>query len=229
MLGSVVTAPVIAEHASVQLNIVVVYGIPGHSAVHLQRGSQQLYWDPGGFYGTEYDNCVEFNSAGACRRFRGFPWEHLKTSRRNDVFLGDNADLLQILSIYHLDGDPGSEIYTITLNGALAERAWQLLDEGRRHGHKAAFRTDRQPMFCVKAVAAYLDALGGDFKDMPRPWFPRLLAAELQKRDIALTASYSINSAAIEQYIDNTRQAANLSAMFSSIRTDLASHLTGPP
>jgi hypothetical protein len=211
------------------VNIVIVYGIPGHSAVHLQRESQQLYWDPGGFYGTEYDNCVEFNSPGACRRFQGFPWEHLKAARRNDVFSGKDASLMQILSIYHLDGDPRSEIYTIKLKGDQAEHAWQLLDDGRKRGREAAFKTNRQPMFCVKAVADYLNELGGSFEDMPHPWLPRRLAAELQQRRIFVTASYSINTPLIQQHIDNTRLATNLPVMFSTRTTHRVRHLPGSP
>lgn len=218
-----------ARQDGVIMNIVIVYGIPGHSAIHLQRGTDQLYWDPGGFYGTEYDDCVNYNSSGACRRFDGFPWEHLKAARRNDVFSGKDADLMQILSIYHLDGDPRSEVYSVTLEGELADRAWRLLDEGQRRGRKADFSTDRQPMFCVKAVIDYLHTLGGDFETVAGHWLPGPLADELRQRGIPLVAHYSIDAPAIQQRIDATRLASGLPPMFSIRKTRAVRHLSGAP
>lgn len=223
--------PAHARDAGVTLSIVIVHGIPGHSAVHLQRGAQQLYWDPGGFYGSEYDDCVELSSVGACRRFGGFPWESLKAGRDNDIFRGENADLLRVLSIYHLDGDPESGVYSIQLYGGAGERAWQLLNDGR----EATFRTDRQPLFCVKSVAEYLDRLGGKFEGMPRPWLPGALATELTDRGLRKSATYTIESPVIQAYINTTRQTAGLADMYGTSphqlvrRSGLATPLPGPP
>lgn len=220
---ALVCAPIPLVHGSdrqTKLHVIIVYGIPGHAAIHLRRGPRQLFWDPGGFYGTEYDTCIANASAGACQRFKAFDWEQLKRSRRHDVFLGDTADLLQVLSIYHLDGDPRSEIYTIELGGPLAERAWRLIADGARLGAKAGFQTDRQPMFCAKAVADYLALLGKPFDRLARPWLPRALAIELRKRGIAPAASYSLSSPIIRRFINATRLAAHLPVMFRSIPAD---------
>jgi hypothetical protein len=215
---SLVCTLVPVVHASdrqTALHIIIVYGIPGHAAIHLQQGQRQLFWDPGGFYGTEYDDCVADASPGACQRFKAFPWEQLKTSRRHDVFLDDTADLMQILSIYHLDGDPWSEIYTVPLSGPLAERAWRLIADGAQLGARAGFQTDRQPMFCAKAVADYLAMVGGPFDGLPRPWLPRAIANELRQRGIRPAASYSLSSPVIRRFINATRLAANLPVMFA--------------
>ena len=158
------------------LNVIIVYGGAGHSAIHLERDGQQRYWDPGGFYSNKMDRCREDDNAMNFQRFAGFPWKELQQARRYDVFLDDAADLLRILTIYHLDGDEKSEVFTFRLEEDMAERAWQLLREGAEKGRKAAFRTDRKPYFCAKSATAYLRALGGRFSGLPWPWFPKRLS-----------------------------------------------------
>ena len=128
--------------------------------------------------------------------------------------------MLQVLSIYHLDGDPRSEVYTVHLSGPVAEQAWRLIADGAQLGARAYFQTDRQPMFCAKAVAEYLAVLGGPFVGLPRPWLPRALASELRKRGITPAVSYSLSSPVIRRFINATRLAANLPLMYGPIPGD---------
>ena len=192
------------------MQVLVVFGAPGHSSVHLQRGERQLYWDPGGAYGTEYDDCLEYNSEGYCQRFAGFPWKALKAGRHNDVFFGELADLTRVIAIYHLDGDRQSQVYSFHLRGALGRRAWNLLERGGREGADAPFHTDRNPMFCVKGVTEYLNTLGGPFAGLPNPWYPSDLATALQAMGAQPSRVYTLEDRELQRYIARTRQRAGL-------------------
>ncbi len=211
LLALLIASGVSPAHAQETiLKVIIVYGGAGHSAIHLERDGQQLYWDPGGFYSNEMDRCREDDNDMNCQRFAGFPWKELQQARRYDVFLDDAADLLRILTIYHLDGDEKSEVFTFRLEGDMAQRAWQLLREGAEKGRKAAFRTDRKPYFCTKSVTAYLRALGGRFSELPRPWFPSSLSKEMKNRGMTPSRVYTLNSPEIGAYIAQVRNQAGL-------------------
>ncbi len=207
------SAPLAEPGSGTLMRVLVVFGAPGHSSVHLQRDGQQLYWDPGGAYGTEKDDCLEYNSDDFCGRFNGFPLERLKRNRRFDVFFGDDADLMRVVSIYHLDGDVKSQVYHFELHGNMGRRAWDLLHQGWLKGRQARFRTDRNPMFCVKAVTEYLAELGGEFKGMPSPWFPSDLAEEMARRGARPSRVYKLHDPAVTSYIAQTRRKAGLAAL----------------
>ena len=214
------SAPLAEPGGGTLMRVLVVFGAPGHSSVHLQRGGQQLYWDPGGAYGTEKDDCLEYNSDSFCGRFDGFPLERLKRNRRFDVFVGDDADLMRVVSIYHLDGDVKSQVYHFELHGDMGRRAWDLVHRGWAEGRRARFRTDRNPMFCVKAVTEYLAELGGEFKGMPRPWFPSELAEEMARLGAKPSHVYRLNDPAVTSYIAQTRREAGLAALRLDRETD---------
>ena len=69
------------QAADTMLRVLIVFGIPGHTAVHLEREGRQLYWDPGGEYGLELDHCLQARGSGNCDHFDGFPWERLRLER----------------------------------------------------------------------------------------------------------------------------------------------------
>ncbi len=207
------SAPFAEPGSGTLMRVLVVFGSPGHSSVHLQRDGQQLYWDPGGAYGTEKDDCLEYNSDGFCSRFDGFPLARLKRNRRFDVFFGDDADLLRVISVYHLDGDVKSQVYRFELYGDRGQRAWDLLYQGRLKGREAPFGTDRNPMFCVKAVTEYLAELGGQFEDMPSPWFPSDLAEQMALLGAKPSHVYTLHDPEILAYIRRVRREAGLAVL----------------
>ena len=196
------------------MKVLIVFGSPGHSSVYLEHGDQKLYWDPGGFYGTELDECWkhsnEFDPNSACRRFFGFPWEFLKKSRRNDVFIGDAADLMRVISIYHLDGDIRSQVHTYRLKGERARKAWRLLAEGAELGDGAEFDTDRNPLFCVKGVTDYLTQLGGKFTDIPSHWYPEDLGKVLVQLGAKPGHIYTLDHPHVQRHIAKMRLQAGL-------------------
>lgn len=192
------------------LSVVIVSGIPGHTAIHLERHGEQLYWDPGGEYGTEMLQCKDVRSSGHCGHLDGFDLNRIGRSRQNDVFLGDPAKLIRILSVYHLDEDPKSYVYTFRLTGEQGKRAWDVLFDGYRLGGDAEFNTNRLPSYCVKSVTAYLHEVGGEFVDMPRPWFPGQLGAELKRRGMQPSKVYSLEHPEIQGYIRQMRSRAGL-------------------
>jgi len=187
------------------MTLVIVSGDPGHSAIHLSRGQQQLYWDPGGVYGTEWTDCLADSSEGYCQRFAGFPWAALQAARHNDVLMGPVADLMHVISIYHLDGDAEIQVYTFWLTGTQAAKAWSLLAQPT-----AAFDTDRNPMFCVKGVTDYLDTLGGAFTGMAHPWFPEALGEVLAELGAVPSGIFSLRHPRVQQHIQSLRQQADL-------------------
>lgn len=196
------------QAADTTLTVVVVYGAPGHAAVHLDHAGQQLYWDPGGAYGTERDVCLQDFSESYCERFDGFPWDGLKAARNQDIFMGEMADLLRVISIYHLDGDDKVQTYRYELTGALADKAWNLLAAG-----SDAFNTDREPMFCVKGVTEYLETLGGQFAHIEHPWYPEELGDEMAKLGAKPSGVYTLQSPDVQQYIQQTRHNHGLAAL----------------
>ena len=161
----------VAEEVTV-MRVLVVIGAPGHNAVHLERGDRQLYWDPGGEYGTEMIQCLERNSLKAhCNHLEGLDLDRISEGRQNDVFMEEDAEFIHLLSVYHLDQDQKSYVYEYRLEGEQGQRAWDLLYDGSKLGKEAEFSTNRLPSMCVKSVAAYLNEVGGEFTDLPRPWF----------------------------------------------------------
>ncbi len=160
------------------LRVLVVHTSPGHSAVHLERGGEHLYWDPGGGFGTEYRRCLERGGQRPCRHLEDFPWELLERARSRDVFRGDAADLDRILLIYHRDTAVHSEVITFELHGEQGREAWQLLADGA--AGRGTFRTQRPAMFCSQSVSEYLQRLGGEFSQVSRVWFPSTLASSLR-------------------------------------------------
>ena len=192
------------------LRVVIVSGVPGHTAIHLERHGEQLYWDPGGEYGTEMQQCRDVRSSGHCGHLEGFDLDRIIRTRQNDVFLGDPAKLVRILSVYHLDEDPESRVYTFRLTGEQGKRAWDLLYDGYRLGGDAEFNTKRLPSYCVKSVTAYLSEVGGEFAYMPRPWFPSGLGDELHKRGMKPSKVYSLSHPEIQSYIRQRRSRAGL-------------------
>ena len=193
------------------MRVLVVIGKPGHNAVHLQRGDRQLYWDPGGEYGTEMDQCLERTSKEShCNHLEGMDLERISEGRSNDVFMGEDAEFIHLLSVYHLDQDQNSYVYTYRLNGDQGQRAWDLLYDGSRLGGKAEFSTNRLPSMCVKSVAEYLNEVGGQFADLPRPWFPSRMQEELEKRGARPSAMYTLSHPEIQGYIRQRRSSAGL-------------------
>jgi len=188
------------------VDVVVVYG-PGHSAVHLERGGRHLYWDPGGSYGEQRIRCRNQGSTaaalGACQHYDGYDWDALEGGRENDVFSGRVAELMHVLSLYHLEGSYRSLVFGFDLDGETGERAWQLIDRGRAQGPAAPFKTDRPPFFCVKAVTEYLHELGGRFADLPSPWRPGQLEDALRDLGLVPSGPYTPRSAAIRAYIES--------------------------
>ena len=203
------SAPAIRA-AETTLRVLIVFGVPGHTAVHLQRAGRQLYWDPGGEYGLELDHCLQARGSGNCTHFAGFPWERLRLERRNDVVFDELADLTRVLSIYHLDGDDASHVYTFRLMGEEGRRAWDYLYQGAIGSSQAEFDTDRMPSFCVKSVAEYLNRLGGRFAQLPRPWFPGQLDEAMKRLGATPSAVYSLDHPEVLSYIRVTRSAAGL-------------------
>lgn len=187
------------------MTVIIVFGDPGHSAIHLAQGSQQLYWDPGGVYGTELTDCLEDASEAYCHRFAGFPWSTLQSARHNDVLLGEAADLMRVISIYHLDGDAEIKIYTFHLMGIQAATAWALLAEP-----ETEFDTDRNSMFCVKGVTDYLETIGGQFEGMAHPWFPEALGVEMARLGAKPSDVFTLHHPRVQAYIQATRHQAGL-------------------
>jgi len=210
IFAAVIACASAEEGDATLLSIVIVTGVPGHTAVHLERNGEQLYWDPGGEYGTEMQQCRDVRSSGHCGHLDGFELDEIARSRQNDVFVGDAATLVRILSVYHLDEDPESAVYTFRLTGEQGQRAWDLLYDGYRLGGDAEFNTKRLPSYCVKSVTAYLDEVGGQFDDMPRPWFPSRLGDELQRRGMQPSVVYSLNHPQIQRQIRQRRSRAGL-------------------
>jgi hypothetical protein len=141
---------------------------------------------------------------------QGLDLDRISGGRQNDVFVGENADFIHLLSVYHLDQDQNSYVYTYRLGGEQGQRAWDLLYDGSRLGDKAEFSTNRLPSMCVKSVAAYLNEVGGDFSDLPRPWFPSRMKKELEKRGAKPTERYTLSHPEIQRYIRSRRTNAGL-------------------
>ncbi|MBT5229780.1 MAG: hypothetical protein HOM11_05830 [Methylococcales bacterium] len=188
------------------MTVVIVYGAPGHSAVHLQHKGQQLYWDPGGEYGTERDDCLKESTEKYCARFAGFPWAKIKAARQDDVFLGEAADLMQLISVYHLDGDEKIKIYRFDINGTVANKAWSLLAGPLAED----FDPDREPMFCVKGVTEFLEELGGQFKGIDHPWYPSELGDEMARIGAKPSDIFTLYHPKVDQAIQQIRQKAGL-------------------
>lgn len=200
-----------AVKSATQMKIVVVFGDPGHSSIHLQRNGEQLYWDPGGAYGTELDVCLQDSPVDYCERFSGFPWDQMKKNRDRDIFTGDSADLMRVISVYHLFGDDRIDVYTFDLQGDMADRAWRLL--AIADADKISFDTDREPMFCVKGVTEYLAELGGPFRGIAHPWFPEDLGRELARLGMKPGETYTLRDTKVQDYIHQVRNAHGLSVM----------------
>ena len=193
------------------LRVIVLHGHPGHTSVHLTRGNQQYYWDPGGNYGQELDECLQQHVAGYCRQwYAGFAWEDIKSARRHDIVRGPAADLFQVLAIEMLDYESTMDVFTFQLEGETAQRAWRIIHDGAEQGNHAAFTTSRAPMFCTKAVSSYLRQLGGNLSDFPSLWRPDALAGELTRRGHAVRQSYTLNSPSIRHHIDRVRRTAGI-------------------
>lgn len=196
---------------STVLRVIVLHGHPGHTSVHLTRGNQQYYWDPGGNYGQELDECLQQYTNGYCRQwYAGFAWEDIKAARRHDIVRGPAADLFQVLAIEMLDYESTMDVFTFQLEGETAQRAWRIIRDGAEQGSHAAFTTSRAPMFCTKAVSSYLRQLGGDLSDFPSLWRPDALAGELTRRGYGMRQSYTLNSPPIQHHIDRVRRAAGV-------------------
>ena len=196
---------------STVLRIIVLHGHPGHTSVHLMRGNQQYYWDPGGNYGQELDECLQQHTDGYCRQwYAGFAWEDIKAARRHDIIRGPAADLSQVLAIEMLDYESAVDVFTFQLEGESARRAWQIIHDGAEQGSHAAFATSRAPMFCTKAVSSYLRQLGGDLSDFPSLWRPDALASELTQRGHGVRQDYTLNSPPIQHHIDRVRRTAGI-------------------
>lgn len=208
VLTTVLGATPVWAQATV-LRVIVLHGHPGHTSVHLTRGNQQYYWDPGGNYGQELDECLQQHTNGYCRQwYAGFAWEDIKAVRRHDIVRGPAADLFQVLAIEMLDYESTMNVFTFQLEGEIAQRAWQIIHDGAEQGSHAAFTTSRAPMFCTKAVSSYLRQLGGGLSDFPSLWRPEALASELTQRGHGVRQSYTLNSPPIRHYIDRVRRAA---------------------
>jgi len=208
------------------MKVLIILGSPGHSSVYLERNGQQLYWDPGGYYGTELEECYKYGSEydpnSACRRFFGFPWERLLESRDRDLFMGDAADLMRVISIYHLDGDVRSQVHTFHLTGKQAERAWGLLAEGLDPESTEEFDTDRNPLFCAKGVTDFLSELGGQFADFPSLWFPEELGEAMAEIGSKPSQIYTLDHPDIQQYIAKVRSKAGRNALPLSLSLSLS-------
>lgn len=193
------------------LRVIVLHGHPGHTSVHLTRGSQQYYWDPGGNYGQELEECLQTHSEQYCRQwYAGFSWDNIKAARRHDIIRGPAADLLQVLAIEVLDYESAVDVFTFQLKGETAQRAWQVMRDGAEQGSHAGFTTSRAPMFCTKAVSSYLRQLGGDLNDFPSLWRPDALSDELMRRGYGMRQSYTLNSPLIRHHIDRVRRIAGI-------------------
>lgn len=193
------------------LRVIVLHGYPGHTGVHLERGDERYYWDPGGNYGQELDECLQRYADGYCRQwYAGFAWEDIKAARRHDVVRGSAADLFQVLAIEMLDYESAMDVFTFRLEGETAQRAWRIIHDGAEQGSNAAFTTSRAPMFCTKAVSSYLRQLGGDLSDLPSLWRPDALASELARRGHGVRQGYTLNSPPIQRYIDRARRTAGI-------------------
>lgn len=196
---------------STVLRVIVLHGHPGHTSVHLTRGSQQYYWDPGGNYGQELEECLQTHSERYCRQwYAGFSWDNIKAARRHDIVRGPAADLLQVLAIEMLDYESMVDVFTFQLKGETAQHAWQIIRDGAEQGSHAAFTTSRAPMFCTKAVSSYLRELGGDLGDFPSLWRPDALADELTRRGYGMRQRYTLDSPLIRHHIDRVRRIAGI-------------------
>lgn len=194
---------------STVLRVIVLHGHPGHTSVHLTRGNEQQYWDPGGNYGQELEECLQTHSGQYCRQwYAGFSWDDIKAARRHDIVRGPAANLFQVLATGLLDYESAADVFTVRLEGETAQRAWQIIRDGAEQGSHAAFTTSRAPMFCTKAVSNYLRQLGGDLSDFPSLWRPDALADELTQRGHGARQGYTLNSPPIQHYIDRVRRAA---------------------
>lgn len=193
------------------LRVIVLHGHPGHTSVHLTRGNQQYYWDPGGNYGQELEECLQTHSGQYCRQwYAGFSLDDIKAARRHDIVRGPAANLFQVLAIELLDYESAVDVFTFQLKGETAKRAWQIIRDGAEQGSHAAFTTSRAPMFCTKAVSSYLRQLGGDLSDFPSLWRPDALADELTQRGHGVRQSYTLNSPLIRHHIDRVRRIAGI-------------------
>ena len=193
------------------LRVIVLHGYPGHTGVHLERGNARYYWDPGGNYGQELDECLQQYTDGYCRQwYAGFAWEDIKAARRHDVVRGPAADLFQVLAIEMLDYESTMDVFTFQLEGETAQRAWRIIHDGAEQGNHAAFTTSRAPMFCTKAVSSYLRQLGGNLGVLPSLWRPDALAGELTRRSHGMRQSYTLNSPSIRHHIDRVRRTAGI-------------------
>lgn len=189
------------------LRIIVLHGYPGHTGVHLTRGSDQQYWDPGGNYGQEQEECLQTHAEKYCRQwYAGFSWDDIKAARRHDVFSGRAARLMQVLAVEVLDYEGPVDVFTYRLEGEPARRAWQILHEGATKGAAAAFATRHAPMFCTRAVSSYLREIGGPFSGLSLYWRPTRLAEVLHKRTNVSRETYTLRTPTIQRYINTARK-----------------------
>jgi hypothetical protein len=156
---------------------------------------------------------LRYDGPDSCHRFEGFPWKRIQTERRYDVFSGDLADLMRVVSIYHLDGDYKSMIYTYRLDGERGERAWNMIKQGSIQGRKAAFKTNRKPFFCARSVTDYLQILEGPFTGIGRAWTPKGLAKLMARIGAEPSHVYTPQSPEILAYISNVRRRAGLAPL----------------
>ncbi len=202
-----VTAPVSAQ--SLTLRVIVLHGYPGHTGVHLTYGNEQYYWDPGGNYGQELDECQQTLAENYCRQwYAGFPWDEIKAARRHDVLSGRSAGLMQVLAVEVLDYESPVDVFTFRLTDQAAQRAWQIIQDGAARGGSAAFTTSYPPMLCARAVSAYLRQIGGPFGDLPSYWRPEALARALRPRADGSGETYTLHSPPIQSHINAARRAA---------------------
>ena len=164
-----------------------------------------MYWDPGGSYGTELDECLDVRSTPNCEGFYGFPWAELKRARKNDVFDGDMADLLRVITIYHLNGDKKNQAISFSLTGDLAELAWALIADGRQNSDKATLKTNRNAPYCTRAVSEYFRELGGPFRDIQLTWYPMDLGKQLLALNPTDTKIYTIDNELVQKTISMVR------------------------
>lgn len=213
---------------TVVLRVIVLHGNPGHTSVHLTRGNEQYYWDPGGNYGQGLDDCLQWHSGAYCREwFAGFAWEDIRAARRHDVIRGRHASLWQVLAIEALDYESTTDVFTLRLDGEAAQRAWQMLHDGAERGNDAAFPTRHAPMFCTRAVTRYLRFVGDGLADLPTLWRPEALVRELHRRGYALGDSYTLHTPSLQSYINGVRHAAGIGPLALELAVGAAGE-TGP-
>lgn len=200
-------APSSSWAQSTVLRVIVLHGYPGHTGVHLTRGNEQQYWDPGGNYGQELEACLQAHAEKYCRQwYAGFSWDDIRAARRHDVFSGRAAQLMQVLAVEVLDYEGPVDVFTYRLEGDVARRAWRILHEGATQGAGAAFATSHPPMFCTRAVSSYLREIGGPFSDLSSYWRPTRLAEALQQRAGTSHTTYTLRTPTIQSYISTARK-----------------------